>query len=117
MLVVSNELNCFIKQAGLFVLTIQHLLEMIPGMTMATEKNMVPGDRQSMKVGFVPMDGTCRSMAIDNEEDRLCADGVDGNEAWIVAGETIRSFESKPSSRLCAEGLKGGIGCVPMETK
>jgi len=32
-------------------LFIQHLLEIIPGMTMATEEDMVPGDRQSMRDG------------------------------------------------------------------
>jgi len=50
-------------------LLIQHLLEIIPGMTMAT-KDMVPGDRQSMKVStedWLRADGWNVSMIDANE--------------------------------------------------
>jgi len=97
---------------------------------MATKMTVVPGDREPQWIG-VCADG--RSMAIDQQEDRLCADGriVDcrkltnrmrTKDRTTTLSEYERSIRRKVSTndvdgsnRLCAEGHKEGIGCMPME--
>jgi len=93
------------------MLIIQHLIEIIPGMTMATEEestacqsmsDMAPGDRvpkidgdRSTRDDTSRHDG--RSYHVECEfEDTEIGDRLLEYEAIKAIGETIRGFESKP---------------------
>jgi len=100
---ISSKLNCFTKQAGLFddQLTFARNCprndngdEELTACRSTSDK--APGDREPwIRVS-------------DHKKDWLCADGKSTRNRWEHRSTVI-------DNRIDAEGLKEGIGCMPMD--